>query len=42
MEAERRILAGLPPERYDQLVAALRQLLLPYDDAARIPPERTP
>jgi DNA-binding MarR family transcriptional regulator len=42
MEAERRILAGLPQERYDQLVAALRQVLLPYDDAARSPAERTP
>ena len=31
MEAERRILAGLPAERYEQLVVALRQLLLPYE-----------
>ncbi|HEY5848566.1 MAG TPA: MarR family transcriptional regulator [Microlunatus sp.] len=34
MEAERRILAGLPEERYALLAAALRQLLIPYDDAA--------
>lgn len=41
MNAERRILAGLPIERHEQLAAALRQLLLPYDDAARPSPERT-
>jgi DNA-binding MarR family transcriptional regulator len=34
MEAERRILASLPVERYELLAAALRQLLIPYDDAA--------
>ena len=42
MDAERRILTGLPPERSEQLADALRQLLLPYDDAARLPPGRAP
>ena len=42
MEAERRILAGLPPEQYEELAAALRQLLLPYDGGARPPAGRTP
>ena len=31
MEAERRILASLPPDRCRQLAAALRELLIPYD-----------